>query len=102
MIALLLYLEVLICLLALSVGIDAGKKKLLKKLAKELGYKLEDAIKSNLKVKFIYSEKATKCCEIFLLLLSYGVPVKSKGKISQNFVAFSEYMNFTNSNFEAG
>ena len=47
-------------------------------------------------VKFIYSEKATKFCEIFPLLLSYVVPVKSKGKISQNFVAFSEYMNFTN------
>ena len=30
-----------------------------------------------------------------LLLLSYVVPVKSKVKISQNFVAFSEYMNFT-------
>ena len=28
------------------------------------------------------------------LLLSYVVPVKSKVKISQNFVAFSEYMNF--------
>ena len=46
-------------------------------------------------VKFIYSEKATKFCEIFPLILSYVVPVKSKGKISQNFVAFSEYMNFT-------
>ena len=45
-------------------------------------------------LEFIYSEKATKFCEIFPLLLSYGVPVKSKGKISQNFVAFSEYMNF--------
>ena len=32
---------------------------------------------------------------IFTLLLSYVVPVKSKVKISQNFVAFSEYMNFT-------
>ena len=32
-------------------------------------------------LKFIYSEKAT---------------VKSKGKISQKFVAFSEYMNFKN------
>ena len=29
------------------------------------------------------------------LTLSYVVPVKSKVKISQNFVAFSEYMNFT-------
>ena len=38
---------------------------------------------------------ATKLCEIFTLLLSYVVPVKSKVKISQHFVAFSEYMNFT-------
>jgi hypothetical protein len=45
-------------------------------------------------VKFIYSEKATKFCEIFPLLLSYVVPVKSKGKILQNLVAISEYMNF--------
>ena len=45
-------------------------------------------------VKFIYSEKATKFWEIFTLLLSYVVLVKSKVKISQNFVAFSEYMNF--------
>ena len=28
------------------------------------------------------------------LLLSYVVPVKSKAKISQNFVAFSEYLKF--------
>ena len=35
-------------------------------------------------------------CEIFTLLLSYVVPVKSKVKLLQNFVAFSEYMNFTN------
>ena len=46
-------------------------------------------------VKFIYSEKATKFCEIFALLLYYVVPVKSKVKIFQNFVAFSQYMNFT-------
>ena len=39
-------------------------------------------------------EKATKFCEISTLLLSYVVPVKSKVEISQNFVAFSEYMNF--------
>ena len=45
-------------------------------------------------VKFIYSEMATKFCEISTLLLSYVVPVKSKVEISQNFVAFSEYMNF--------
>ena len=45
-------------------------------------------------LKFIYSEKATKFCEIFTLLLSNVVPVKSKVKISQNFVTFSEYMKF--------
>ena len=44
-------------------------------------------------VKFIYSEKATKLAKFFTLLLSYVVPVKSKVKISQNFVA--EYMNFS-------
>ena len=46
-------------------------------------------------VKFIYSEKATKFCEISALYLSYVVTVKSAVEISQNFVAFSEYMNFT-------
>ena len=45
-------------------------------------------------LKFVYSEKATKFCEISTLILSYVVPVKSKVEISQNFVAFSEYMNF--------
>ena len=45
-------------------------------------------------LKFIYSGKATKFFELFTLLLSYVVPVKSKVKISQNFVAFSKYMNF--------
>ena len=44
-------------------------------------------------LKFVYSEKATKFCEISTLLLSYVVPVKSKVEISHNFVAFSEYMN---------
>ena len=47
------------------------------------------------KIKFIYSEKATKFCEIFTLLLTVCTVVKSKVKISQNFVVFSEYMNFT-------
>ena len=46
-------------------------------------------------LKFIYSKKATEFCEIFTLLMSYGVPVKSKMQFSQNFVAFSDYMNFT-------
>ena len=42
----------------------------------------------------MYSEKATKFCKISTLLLSYVVPVKWKVEISQNFVVFSEYMNF--------
>ena len=45
-------------------------------------------------LKFIYSEKATKFCKISTLLLSYVVTVKSKVEIFQNFVAFSEYINF--------
>ena len=48
----------------------------------------------NLVVKFIYSEKATKFCEISTLLLTTVHTVKSKVEISQNFVAFSEHMNF--------
>ena len=40
-------------------------------------------------IKFIYSEKATKFCEISAVDLSYVVTA-----ISQNLVAFSEYMNF--------
>ena len=53
-------------------------------------------------VMFVYPEKATKFFEIFTLLLSvctaglmYCTVDKSKVKISQNFVASSEYMNFT-------
>ena len=49
----------------------------------------------------MYSEKATKFYKIFTLLLSYEVPVKSKLKISQNFVASSEYMNCIHMNFDA-
>ena len=45
-------------------------------------------------LKFICSEKTTKFCKIFPLLLPVCTVVKSQGKISQNFVAFSEYMNF--------
>ena len=46
-------------------------------------------------VKFLYSEKATKFCKISTLLLSVCTVDKSKVEISQTFVAFSEYMNFT-------
>ena len=45
-------------------------------------------------MKFIYSEKATKFCEISTLPLFYVLLVKSKEEILQNFVAFSEYINF--------
>ena len=45
-------------------------------------------------LKFTHSEKATKFSEIFTLLLTTVYTVKSKVKISQNFVAFSEYMNY--------
>ena len=45
--------------------------------------------------KFIYSVKTTKFCDIFTLLLTVCTLVKSKVKISQNFMPFSEYMNFT-------
>ena len=41
-------------------------------------------------IKFIYSEKPTKFCEVFTLLLSYVVLVKSED--------FAEYMNFICSN----
>ena len=51
---------------------------------------------STITQKFIYSEKATTFRKIFTLLLSYVVTVKSKVEIWQNFVAFSEYLNFTN------
>ena len=54
--------------------------------------------KHNFLVEFTYSEKATEFCEIFILLIVCTV-VKSKVKISQNLVAFSEYMNFTYSHF---
>ena len=47
-----------------------------------------------LKIKFMYSEKATKCCEISTLDLTVTTWDKSKVEISQNFVAFSEHMNF--------
>ena len=45
-------------------------------------------------LKFIYSEKAKTFWEISTVDLSYVVTVKSTVEILQNFVAFSEYMNF--------
>ncbi len=49
-------------------------------------------------VKVRFSEKATKFWEISTLLLSTIHTDKSKVEISENFVAFSKYINFiTNS-----
>ena len=47
----------------------------------------------------MYSEKATKFCEISTVDLSsvHVVTIKSKVEILQNFCAFSEYKNFKNS-----
>ena len=45
-------------------------------------------------IKFVYSEKATKFCEISTLLLCTVHTDKSKVEVLQNFVAFSEYTNF--------
>ena len=42
----------------------------------------------------MYSEKATNFCKISTEDLLYVVMVKSTVEISNNFVAFSEYMNF--------
>ena len=73
-----------------------------------LQWSIKSYIKRRKMVKVIYSKKATKFCEILPLLLTAVQTVKSKGKISQNFVAFLEYMNFikksenklTNNNFK--
>ena len=56
-----------------------------------------DPISTELLLKFIYSEKATKFCEISTIDLSYPYvkPVKSSVEILQNVVSLSEYMNFT-------
>ena len=51
--------------------------------------------RKSFELKFIYSERATKFCEISTLLLSVCTVDKSKVEISQTFVAFSEYTNFT-------
>ena len=65
-------------------------------LSRELLLQNRNRVQPTLKVSYLrssyrYSEKATKFCKIFTLLLPYGVPVKSKVKISQNSMAFSEY-----------
>ena len=51
-----------------------------------------------MKLKWCF-EKAAKFCKYFTLLMTTVHTVKSKVKILQNFVAFSEYMNFINKLF---
>ena len=63
--------------------------------------KMSEGIQRN-SIKFIYSEKATKVFKIFTLPLTLCTEVRSKVKISQNFVAFSEYMNFKAALFMSG
>ena len=75
-----------------NVRADLGKEVIINNLPTQ-----ENLISFSV-LKVIYPKKAAKFCEIFTLLLSYVVPVKSKVKIFQNFVAFSEYMNFTQVN----
>ena len=66
----------------------------------QLGFILSvQSIVSKVLLKFIYSEKATNFCEISTVDLSYVVTVKFTVEISQNFVAFSEYMNYKDKNF---
>ena len=62
------------------------------------GFKKNSILSVKIFVKFIYSEKATKFCKISILLLTGTTQDKSKVEILQNFVAFSEYMNFIISN----
>ena len=50
------------------------------------------------KIKFIYSEKTTKFCEISNVDLTVTAYDKSRVEISQKIVAFSEYMNFNAKN----
>ena len=49
-----------------------------------------------LPLKFSFSEKATKICEIFLMVLTFMclVNIKTMRKIAQFFVAFSEKLYF--------
>ena len=51
--------------------------------------------KEGREIKVLKFWEGHKFCKISTVDLSYVVTVKSKVEISQNFVAFSEYMNFT-------
>ena len=54
-------------------------------------------------IKFIYSEKATKFCEVSTVDLTANTTQdKSTLGISQKILAFSDYMNFTQSKIYGG
>ena len=46
-------------------------------------------------IKFRYSEKATEIGSVFQFFWHYLLSSNHKWKMGQNFVAFSEYLNFT-------
>ena len=69
------------------------------KMAKNFDKALVSLLNKKFIIKFIYSEQATKFCEISTENLSYVVPFKSTVEILQNFVVFSEYMDFKNEVF---
>ena len=46
-------------------------------------------------VKFIYSKKVTKFCKVSTVDLTVTIQNKSTVEVSQSFVVFSEYINFT-------
>ena len=70
---------------------DAGRSGVLK-----IFYLVFSLFVNELEIR-IQSEKAIKFCEIATLILSVCTVDKSRVAISQNFVAFSEYMNFNGS-----
>ena len=57
-------------------------------------------LKMFFEVKFIYSEKATKFCEISTVDLTVTTWDKSTVEISHKLMAFSEYMSFKKEKFK--
>ena len=64
------------------------------KIYRRKHYHQENICIHEILLKFIYSEKATKFCEISTVDLTVTLKDKSTVDISQKFVAFSEYTNF--------
>ena len=64
-------------------------------ISTEFNFKSHDMQLGRFLLKFVYSEKAKVFCEISTVDLTITTSNRSKVEISQDFVAFSEYMNFT-------